>query len=142
MKKTTIIDRICDAWRALVGKPDPDLFIEIGMQRCDECFYYKKAHEPAETAEAAEPAETAEAAETASDAKKAPTWTDGPLPYYHEITYLDNVVLAVLYENTEDGPVELARAHGHIIHEGADGVAQAASYAMRLIWFKIHGGEQ
>ncbi len=130
MKKTKITDRIRNAWRVLLGESRCAMTVEIGMQRCNECDYYKKAHEPAETAEAAE---------TASDAKKAPTWTDGPLPYYHEITYLENVVLAVLYENTEDGPVELARAHGHIIHEGADGIAQAASYAMRLIWFKIHG---
>lgn len=130
MKKTNIIDRICDAWRALTGKPAKTIALGVDVIRCSECGYYKTYHEPAKTAEAAD---------TASDAKKAPTWTDGPLPYYHEITYLENVVLVVLYENTEDGPVELARAHGHIIHEGADGIAQAASYAMRLIWFKIHG---
>lgn len=130
MKKAKITDRIRNAWRVLLGESRCAMTVEIGMQRCDECDFYKQAHEPAETTEAAE---------TAADAKKAPTWTDGTLPYYHEITYLENVVLVVLYEATEAGPVELARAHGHIIHEGVDGIAQAASYAMRLIWFKIHG---
>jgi hypothetical protein len=133
MKKTNIIDRIRNAWAALRAKPAKSIALGVEVFRCEACDYYRAAQLPAETAEAAE---------TASDTKKAPTWTDGPLPYYHEITYLENVVLVVLYEATEAGPVELARAHGHIIHEGADGIAQAASYAMRLIWFKIHGGEQ
>ncbi len=118
MKKTNIIDRICDAWRALVGKPAKTIALGVDVIRCSECGYYKAYHEPAETAEAAPPNR-----------------------YWHEITYLENVVLVVLYEATEAGPVELARAHGHIIHEGADGIAQAASYAMRLIWYKIHGGQ-
>lgn len=116
MKKTTIIDRIRNAWAALRAKPAKSIALGVNVIRCDECDYYKAAHEPAETAEAAPPNR-----------------------YYHEIQYLDNVVLVILYEATEDGPKELARAHGHIIHEGADGIAQAASYAMRLIWFKIHG---
>lgn len=122
MKKTNIIDCICNALRARTGKTTKATkatTIEIGMQRCDECDYYKKAHEPAETTEAAPPNR-----------------------FWHEIEYLDGLVLVVLYEATEDGPKELARAHGHIIHEGAEGIAQATSYAMRLIWFRIHGGEQ
>ena len=119
MKKTNIIDRICNAWAALAGKPAKTLALGVEVFRCEACDYYRAAHLPAETTEAAPPNR-----------------------YWHEITYLDNAVLVVLYEATEDGPKELARAHGHIIHEGADGIAQAASYAMRLIWFKIHGGEQ
>jgi hypothetical protein len=118
MKKTNIIDRIRNAWAALRAKPAKTIALGVDVIRCSECGYYKQAHEPAETATAA------------------------PNRYWHEIEYLENVVLVVLYEATEAGPVELARAHGHIIHEGADGIAQAASYAMRLIWFKIHGGEQ
>jgi hypothetical protein len=57
-----------------------------------------------------------------------------PSRYFYKITYLEDIVLCVLYEATEDGRVELARGHGHIIHEGAEGVAQATSYAMRRIW--------
>lgn len=114
MKKTKITDRIRNAWRALRGKTAKALTVKIGMQRCDECDYYKQAREPAETTEAAPPSR-----------------------YYYEITYLDHVVLVVLYEATEAGPVELARAHGHIVHEGAAGIAQAASYAMKRVWFKL-----
>ena len=116
MKKTTIIDRIRNAWAALRAKPAKSITLGVNVTRCDECDFYKQAHEPAEITEAAPPNR-----------------------YWHAITYLENVVLVVLYEATEAGHVELARAHGHIIHEGADGIAQAASYAMRLIWFKIHG---
>ena len=54
--------------------------------------------------------------------------------YFYKITYLEEIVLCILYEATEGGKVELARGHGHIIHEGAEGVAQATSYAMRRIW--------
>lgn len=114
MKKTTIAHRIRNAWRALRGKTAEALTVGIGMQRCDECDYYKATHKPAETAQ------------------EAP-----PNRYYHEVTYLDHVVLVVLYEATEAGPVELARAHGHIVHEGAAGIAQATSYAMKRVWFKL-----
>lgn len=113
MKKTNIIDRIRNAWSALRGKTAKAMTIEIGMRRCDKCEYRGRATDPN-------------------------GWAP-PNRYWHEIEYLENVVLVVLYEATEDGPKELARAHGHIIHEGAEGIAQAASYAMRLIWFKIHG---
>lgn len=120
MKKTTIIDRIRNAWAALRAKPAETIALGVDVIRCSECGYYKAYHEPAETTEAAPPNR-----------------------YWHETTYLDGLVLVVLYEDGgEDGPRELARAHGHIIHEGAEGIAQATSYAMRLIWFKIHGGEQ
>lgn len=118
----TITERIRRAWRALLGKTDSGSALSVGMKLCSECVYYKVTHEPAETAE---------------DTKKAPTWTDGPLPYYHEITYMDDLVLVVLYEATEDGPKELARSHGHIIHEGVEGIAQAASYAMKGVWYKV-----
>lgn len=124
VKKIKITDRLCNAWRVLRGESRRAMTVEIGMQRCDACDYYKRAHEPAETAE---------------DTKKAPAWTDGPLPYFHEITYLDDLVLVVLYEATEDGPKELARSHGHIIHEGVEGIAQAASYAMKGVWYKVQG---
>lgn len=124
MKKTIIIERLRGAWAALRAKPYNMATVKIGMQRCDECDYYKRAQEPAETAE---------------DTKKALAWTDGPLPYFHEITYMDGLVLVVLYEATEDGQKELARSHGHIIHEGVEGIAQAASYAMRGVWYKVQG---
>lgn len=55
---------------------------------------------------------------------------EDPAEYVHEIEYLDNVVLVIFYEIKKDKKTELARGHGHIIHEGAKGIAQAASYAM------------
>lgn len=114
IKKSNITHRIRNAWRALRDKPAQTLTIGIETRRCAECDYFKRAHEPAEITLAAPPAR-----------------------YYHEIEYLENVVLVILYEATGAGPVELARAHGHIIHEGAAGIAQATSYAMKGIWYKV-----
>lgn len=116
MKKTTIIDRIRNAWAALRAKPAKSIALGVEVFRCEACDYYRAAHLPAETPEAAPPNR-----------------------YWHEITYLDGLVLVVLYEATEDDPKELARAHGHIIHEGAEGIAQATSYAMKGIWYKVQG---
>lgn len=136
MKKTKIIDRICNAWRVLLGKPDPDLSIEIGMQRCDECDYYKKAHEPVQIVQN-DQNDAPEPAETAGGTKKAPIWTDGPTPYYHEIEYQENRVLVTFYEDTEDGAVEIVRSYGLIRSKGAAGIAQATSFAMSLIWYQM-----
>lgn len=61
-----------------------------------------------------------------------------PREYVHEITYLDDVVVAVFYEVDESGhKTEIARGHGHIIHEGALGIAQAASYALKRIYLDL-----
>jgi hypothetical protein len=114
MKKSNITRRIRNAWQALRDKPYKTLTVGVDVIRCSECGYYKAAHEPAEITLAAPPAK-----------------------YYHEIEYLENVVLVILYEATETGPVEIARSHGHIIHEGVAGIAQAASYAMKGVWYKI-----
>lgn len=116
MKKTKITDRLRNAWAALRAKPCKSITFGVEVVRCEACDYYRAAHLPAEiTQEEPEP----------------------PNRYYHEITYLDDLVLVVLYEATEDGPEELARSHGHIIHEGVEGIAQAASYAMKGVWYKV-----
>lgn len=57
--------------------------------------------------------------------------------YRYEIDVLDNVVVAVLYEVGDDYKTEIARGHGHIIHEGEEGVTQAASYATKKIYQKF-----
>lgn len=57
--------------------------------------------------------------------------------YCYEFDYLDSVVVAKFYETGEDYKVEIARGHGHIIHEGAEGIAQAASYALKKIYQNI-----
>ena len=59
--------------------------------------------------------------------------------YYHEFDYLDNVVVARFYEVKGEEMTEIARGHGHIIHEGALGIAQASSYALKRIYQKING---
>lgn len=62
--------------------------------------------------------------------------------YVHEITYLDDVVVAKFYEVDEQGnKTEIARGHGHIIHEGAFGIAQAASYALKKICYSMEEDE-
>ena len=54
--------------------------------------------------------------------------------YGYEFDFLDRVVVAILYEYEDDRKTEVARGHGHIIHEGVAGVAQAASYALKKIY--------
>lgn len=105
VKKTTFAGRIRNAWRAFQGKPAGTLTLGVSVKQCKDCGYRYTAEE------------------------KVP-----PSRFFHEITYLDSLVLVVLYEATGEGKKELARGHGHIIHEGAAGVAQATSYAMRGIW--------
>jgi hypothetical protein len=61
--------------------------------------------------------------------------------YNYEFEYLDNLVVAILYEYREDSKTEIARGHGHIIHEGVIGIAQAASYALKRIYYKLTGEE-
>ena len=54
--------------------------------------------------------------------------------FTYEFEYLDNVVVARFFEVEDDRKTEIARGHGHIIHEGAQGIAQAASYALKKIY--------
>ena len=60
-----------------------------------------------------------------------------PVTYCHEFDYLDNVVVARFYEVRGDKKTEIMRGHGHILHEGAFGIAQASGYALRKIWQKM-----
>lgn len=60
-----------------------------------------------------------------------------PPEYKFEFDYLDNVVVAVLYEVIGDTKTEIERGHGHIIHEGALGIAQAGSYALKKLYEKM-----
>ena len=61
--------------------------------------------------------------------------------YRYEFEFLDNVVVAMLYETDSNGvEKKIARGHGHIIHEGQIGIAQAASYAVKRIYEALNGG--
>lgn len=64
-----------------------------------------------------------------------------PVSFTYEIECLENIVLVRLYEVRGESKTEIARGHGHIIHEGALGVAQAASYALKRIFFDISNRE-
>lgn len=60
--------------------------------------------------------------------------------YRYEITQAGNVMVAVMYEIDGDTEKEIHRAHGHIMHEGLIGVAQAASYAAKRIYVGMNDG--
>lgn len=62
--------------------------------------------------------------------------------YSHEFEYLDKVVVAIFFETDAEGnKTEIARGHGHIIHEGALGIAQASAYALKKLYEKMNGGK-
>ena len=56
------------------------------------------------------------------------------IEYSVDVTVADNVVIGVIYESRNGKKAEVARGHGHIIHQGVLGIAQAASYALRKAW--------
>lgn len=60
--------------------------------------------------------------------------------YVHEIEYLENLVVVRFYEVVDGKKTEIAKGHGHIFHDGAYGVAQAASYALKRISENLGGG--
>ena len=63
-----------------------------------------------------------------------------PHTYRYDFDFLENVVVARLIEIDGDGnETEIAKGHGHLIHDGAPGIAQAASYALKRIWFGLGG---
>lgn len=53
-----------------------------------------------------------------------------------KIDITENVVIAIMIQDER----QIARGHGHIIHEGAIGVAQAASYACKKLYESMNGG--
>lgn len=64
-----------------------------------------------------------------------------PLSYRHEFEYLDTAVVAKFFEIRGKHETEIARGHGHIIQEGALGIAQASSYALKKLYEKLNGGK-
>ena len=64
---------------------------------------------------------------------------ENPTTYKYEFEHLENVVVARLYEIKGDVVTEVARGHGHIMHDGVIGVAQAASYALKRIYEAVGG---
>ena len=60
--------------------------------------------------------------------------------YHFEIDVLENLVSARFYEDKGDKTNLICRGHGHIFHDGAVGVAQGASYALKKILEKLNDG--
>lgn len=60
--------------------------------------------------------------------------------YDYEFEYLENLVVARLYEIVDGEKVEIAKGHAHIFHDGVYGIAQAASYALKRIAMDLGGG--
>lgn len=60
--------------------------------------------------------------------------------YAYEFEFLNNTVVARLYEIRGDEKTEIGLGHGHIFHHGAFGVAQAASYALKRIAADLNDG--
>lgn len=57
-----------------------------------------------------------------------------------KIDIAQNIVIATLYEDCGEAIKKpIKRGHGHIIHDGALGVAQAASYACRRMYESLGG---
>ena len=80
------------------------------------------------------------AVEFTEDALEYISWGDEPT-YRYEFEFLDTVVVATLYETDSYGvEKKIARGHGHIIHEGQIGIAQATSYAVKRIYEALNGG--
>lgn len=60
--------------------------------------------------------------------------------YSYEFEFLENLVIARLYELVGEQKYEVARGHGHIFHDGINGIAQASSYALKKIYEELNGG--
>lgn len=54
-----------------------------------------------------------------------------PAQYSWTFEVLDTVVVGAMFETVGNRKTEITRGHGHIIHEGSVGIAQAASYALK-----------
>lgn len=73
----------------------------------------------------------------ASDLVPAPKPRDFSMDIKIDIT--QNIVIATLYEEYDAIKKPLRRGHGHIIHDGELGIAQAASYACRRLYESLGG---
>ena len=60
--------------------------------------------------------------------------------YTYEFEFLENLVIARFYEIRDGKKTELEKGHGHVFHDGLEGITQAASYALKKIYEKISGG--
>lgn len=57
-----------------------------------------------------------------------------------ETEVVENVCMAYMYKVENNIRTEIGRGHGHIIHEGYIGIAQATSYAVKKLYENLNGG--
>lgn len=97
---------------------------QVGLYRItfDDCLYPSKTDYPEGSFDLIPPEEEA--------------------TYGFEFDNADNVVIAIFYEYKGEEKTELARGHGHIIHDGAIGIAQATSYATKRCYDKVSGNDK
>ena len=62
--------------------------------------------------------------------------------YTYEFEFAENLVIARFYEIKGDSKKMIARGHGHIFHDGALGIAQAGSYALKKIYKLLEGDDE
>ena len=60
--------------------------------------------------------------------------------YKVETEIADNVVIGIIYEIIDGKKFEVCRGHGHIIHEGVEGIAQACAYAYKKALAEVDTG--
>ena len=56
-----------------------------------------------------------------------------------QVDIANNVVIATLLEVEDPNMRTIAKGHGHLIHEGELGIAQAASYACKRLYESLGG---
>lgn len=65
---------------------------------------------------------------------------NGEVEYRIAMEIADNVVICTIYEIRNGIETEVCRGHGHIIHDGAVGIAQACAYATKRALYAIDNG--
>ena len=60
---------------------------------------------------------------------------ENPTDFSYDIRRIDDKIRAILYRKQADGSLdEIGVGYGYILHENMEGIAQAASYAMRMLF--------
>ena len=62
-----------------------------------------------------------------------------PVKYSYEFEFAENLVIARFYKTKGEEKKMIGRGHGHIFHDGALGIAQASSYALKRIFMDLEG---
>ncbi len=103
------------------------VFDRMFSEGCDEYFYQLKLINGRTTKKTFYKAEDLEKEEE--------------LPIYNIMfEKAETVVIARLYEVKNGVGKEIAKNHGHIIHDGKKGFVQAASYALKKMYETTEGG--